>query len=169
MPLFKLMVTDIWCSGLLILISQPRIYGKMGPVPGPFFFIKFYMVRILLAEDKQSSREFLAVVLTSYGHEVTPVENGALAWEEIKTLCYDLVLTDHNMPELTGAALIEKMRADSRYDDIPAVIITGNDPVVVDEIVDGVEKTTVLPKPVFFITPKHVTELRRVIDNLSAG
>jgi two-component system cell cycle response regulator CpdR len=56
------------------------------------------MAHILLAEDDESLRKFLAAALVKAGHAVTDFGDGAEAWECIQGFAFDLLLTDIVMP-----------------------------------------------------------------------
>ena len=66
------------------------------------------MIRILLAEDETSMREYLARALQKTGYGVTAVENGIAALELLKDETFDLLLTDIVMPELDGIELAQR-------------------------------------------------------------
>ena len=58
--------------------------------------------RILVVEDDRDVRELNTKVLSRSGYEVDTSEDGAAAWQALNTDSYDLMITDHNMPKLTG-------------------------------------------------------------------
>ncbi len=104
---------------------------------------------IMLADDEVMLRDLLAELLESNGYEVIKVSSGFEALkvltEEIKV---DLIIMDHNMPEMTGLECIAKIRA--LKIDVPVILSTGSLQVENkdDLIKNGV--TTVLPKPYEF-------------------
>ena len=81
------------------------------------------MVRILLAEDDDSMREYLARALERTGYQVTAVESGIVALEHLKKQGFDLLLTDIVMPELDGIELAQ--RASTLYPGMRVMFITG--------------------------------------------
>ena len=66
------------------------------------------MIRILLAEDDESMRAYLARALERSGYEVRPVDRGTTALELIGAERFDLLLTDIVMPEMDGIELAQK-------------------------------------------------------------
>src|SRR3954468_5087719 len=66
------------------------------------------MAHILLAEDDESLRKFLAAALVKAGHAVTDFGDGAEAYECIKGYTFDLLLTDIVMPGMDGIELAKK-------------------------------------------------------------
>ena len=60
------------------------------------------MIRILLAEDEQAMREYLARALERSGYEVVAVDRGTAAVPLLEREHFDLLLTDIVMPEMDG-------------------------------------------------------------------
>jgi two-component system cell cycle response regulator CpdR len=81
------------------------------------------MVRILLAEDDDSMREYLARALERTGYSVKAVESGVIAYEVLQKERFDLLLTDIVMPELDGIELAQ--RASALHPDMRVMFITG--------------------------------------------
>ena len=69
------------------------------------------MIRILLAEDDTSMREYLARALQRVGYEVVPVGCGTEAMPLLESQRFDLLLTDIVMPEMDGIELAQKASA----------------------------------------------------------
>lgn len=63
------------------------------------------MARILVAEDEDSVRSFVARALEHHGHEVAQAADGAAALEALGRREFDLLLTDIVMPLMDGIAL----------------------------------------------------------------
>lgn len=103
-------------------------------------------LRILVVEDQEDSREFLARLLTLHGHSVEAVATVAAASEKLAiaaNLQYHLLLTDVGLPDGSGWDLISVAKSHS-----PAIrigVITGWEPVVRSSEVDAVD--FVLRKP----------------------
>jgi len=66
------------------------------------------MLNILLAEDDDSMRTYLARALDRVGYRVTAVENGLAALPLLESERFDLLLTDIVMPEMDGIELAQK-------------------------------------------------------------
>jgi len=67
-------------------------------------------LRILVADDNETNRYLIEMMLSRWGHEVVCVENGAEALERIQTDTYDVVLMDVHMPVLDGIAATREIR-----------------------------------------------------------
>jgi signal transduction histidine kinase/ActR/RegA family two-component response regulator len=81
--------------------------------------------RILVAEDRDKIREYIAAVLADAGHEVVAVQNGNEALAAISAADFDMVLMDIQMPELDGIAATRRIRemGDS-VSNIPIIALT---------------------------------------------
>ncbi|MEO6716053.1 MAG: response regulator [Novosphingobium sp.] len=66
------------------------------------------MIRILLAEDDDAMRTYLARALESAGYEVIAVDRGTAALPWLETEAFDLLLTDIVMPEMDGIELAQR-------------------------------------------------------------
>src|SRR5687767_7158298 len=66
------------------------------------------MFRILLAEDDESMRVYLARALTRSGYAVSAVDRGTAAMPLLEAEHFDLLLTDIVMPEMDGIELAQK-------------------------------------------------------------
>ena len=68
-------------------------------------------LRVLVAEDEPMIREVLGVYLAEDGHRVEMAANGAEALQKLTQDRFDLLLTDHSMPEVSGERLAREARA----------------------------------------------------------
>jgi DNA-binding response OmpR family regulator len=88
--------------------------------------------RILVVEDDSDIRRLDAEVLKSSGYEVDTAEDGEAGLEKVLHAVsyapdgYDLLITDNNMPKLTGVEMIKKLRAERMI--LPVIIATGTLP-----------------------------------------
>ena len=65
------------------------------------------MIRILLAEDEEAMRTYLARALQNAGYDVVAVDRGTDAIPHLKTQSFDLLLSDIVMPEMDGIELAQ--------------------------------------------------------------
>ncbi|MFZ5824749.1 MAG: response regulator [Bacillota bacterium] len=84
------------------------------------------MARILVLEDEPTVLLVLSEVLQDEGHEVVTADNGfeGLDWLD-RSPPPDLMLLDLFMPGIGGRALLQRIRPDERFRDLPVVLITG--------------------------------------------
>jgi DNA-binding NtrC family response regulator len=79
--------------------------------------------RILVVDDESAMRELITAVLVGCGYQVDTAENGAVAWEALQAKPYDLLITDHNMPKITGVELVKSLRL--AHMALPVVMVAG--------------------------------------------
>ncbi len=87
--------------------------GRRGAVPphAPARLTRT-MARILVADDEQGLREFVAEALEDDGHAVVAVADGQEAARCISQESFDLLITDLRMPELDGLGVLRHARAE---------------------------------------------------------
>jgi two-component system cell cycle response regulator CpdR len=117
------------------------------------------MARILLAEDDDDMRRFLARALERAGHEVTAFAEGVSAFEELKAAVFDLLLTDIVMPEMDGIELAR--RAAARDPGLKIMFITGFAAVALHPDSQAPKEAKVLSKP--FHLKDLVSEIKRLV------
>ncbi len=79
---------------------------------------------ILIAEDSDSIRKFITLALKLQDYKVVAAVDGMDALEKLPTEKFDLVVTDLNMPNIDGYKLIQTIRKDPEYKDIPIIILS---------------------------------------------
>ena len=117
------------------------------------------MANILLAEDDESLRRFLAAALERAGHEVTAFGNGAEAYECLRLTRFDLLLSDIVMPGLDGIELAK--RAADLDSALKIMFITGFAAVALHPASETPKHAKVLSKP--FHLRDIVQEVERMI------
>ncbi len=117
------------------------------------------MAHILLAEDDESLRRFLAAALVKAGHEVSDFGDGSDAFECLKGMRFDLLLTDIVMPGLDGIELAK--RAAELDPRLKIMFITGFAAVALHPSSNAPKQAKVLSKP--FHLREIVQEVERMI------
>jgi DNA-binding response OmpR family regulator len=82
--------------------------------------------RILVVEDDAAVRRVNTEVLTYSGYLVDDAEDGAAAWDTLQLNSYDLMVTDNDMPRMTGVELMRKLQAARMA--LPVIMATGTVP-----------------------------------------
>ena len=82
---------------------------------------------ILVAEDSITSRTLLKNILEFAGYKVKTAIDGAEALTVLATEAFDLVVSDVEMPRMSGFDLTARIRADKRLAQLPVVLVTGLD------------------------------------------
>jgi two-component system cell cycle response regulator CpdR len=117
------------------------------------------MAQILLAEDDESLRKFLAQALVRAGHAVTDFGDGGDAYECLKGFRFDLLLTDIVMPGMDGIELAK--RAAEMNETLKIMFITGFAAVALHPSSGAPKQAKVLSKP--FHLREIVAEVERMI------
>jgi len=79
---------------------------------------------ILVVDDSSSVRNLVEFVLDADGYKVLQAEDGLQAWNILQRFKPSLVLTDHEMPNMTGLELLRRMREQDRFNDVPIIMLT---------------------------------------------
>lgn len=79
---------------------------------------------LLLAEDSITTRTQEKRILEGAGYEVVTAVDGMDAYNKLGTRSFDAVVSDIQMPNMTGLALTEKIRADRKYAELPIILVT---------------------------------------------
>jgi signal transduction histidine kinase len=79
---------------------------------------------LLIVDDNEISRDLLTRHLQRQGHHVTVAENGRQALEMIQTHSFDLMLLDIMMPEMNGYQVLQHLKNNETWRDIPVIIIS---------------------------------------------
>ncbi len=103
------------------------------------------MYKILLAEDDNDMRRFLAKALEKAGYEVTSYDNGGSAYERLREEPFSLLLTDIVMPEMDGIELAR--RATELDPDLKVMFITGFAAVALNPDSKAPKDAKILSKP----------------------
>jgi DNA-binding response OmpR family regulator len=81
--------------------------------------------RILVVEPNRANLGVTARRLAEYGYRVTAADSGAAAIAELYRLPIELVLSELEMPRMSGAELARAIRGEVQWNDIPVMLITG--------------------------------------------
>jgi two-component system, cell cycle response regulator CpdR len=119
------------------------------------------MAHILLAEDDESLRKFLAQALVKAGHEVTDFGDGSDAYECLKGYRFDLLVTDIVMPGMDGIELAK--RAAELNQALKIMFITGFAAVALHPSSNAPKQAKVLSKPF------HLREIVAEVDRMIAA
>src|ERR1700761_7230771 len=116
------------------------------------------MAHILLAEDDESLRNFLAPAVVRAGHAVTHFGDGSDAYECLKGFTFDLLLTDIVMPGMDGIELAK--RAAELNAALKIMFITGFAAVALHPSSEAPKQAKVLSKPF------HLRDLVSQVDQM---
>jgi DNA-binding response OmpR family regulator len=80
--------------------------------------------RILVAEDDIAMGGVIRFNLEKAGFEVTVARCGRTAWNLLSEHSYDLLISDFQMPGMTGGELCQRMQQDAKLSQIPVILLT---------------------------------------------
>lgn len=82
--------------------------------------------KVLVADDKATSRELVRTVLEKAGYELYEAASGADAVRTAKEVKPDLIILDLHMPELDGFAVLEELRREVAFTELPILALTAS-------------------------------------------
>jgi CheY-like chemotaxis protein len=97
-------------SGAEVVITLPRsLLGAQPPLAAPAENLP--RMRILVVDDDAVNRQAMVMLLEREGHQVTAVENGVEAMQQLddRDASFDAIVTDLQMPRLGGRAMYEQL------------------------------------------------------------
>lgn len=102
---------------------------------------------ILIADDETHILNVLAIKLRNAGFVVLSAEDGADALGIAQKQPVDLVITDYQMPILSGVELCAKLRSEATTRDIPVILLTARGFAVSEEDMKAGNIRKVIAKP----------------------
>ena len=86
---------------------------------------RFSDIRVLLVDDSRISRRLTRIYLEKMGIKNTvEASNGKLGLEKMKTGIFDLIISDWNMPAMSGLSFLKAVRKDKATRKIPVLMLT---------------------------------------------
>ena len=116
-------------------------------------------MHILIVEDDQVARDYLAKALREVGHTVDVAADGLEGLHLASSIALDLVIVDRMLPKLDGLALVQSLRATGRK--LPVLILSALGDV--DDRITGLRAGG----DDYLTKPYHVSELLARIDALA--
>ncbi|HEY4619300.1 MAG TPA: response regulator [Nitrospirota bacterium] len=117
---------------------------------------------VLVVDDCRTTKKIVSLYLNNAGLKTIAAGNGVEAIEKLVTSEVDIIISDLNMPQMDGAGLLEWVRNNPSYRDIPIVILTTeNDNIRKSELLNK-GATAFLTKP---ITKENlIAEVTRILE-----
>lgn len=89
------------------------------------------MATILIVDDEADCRRPLAALLKHEGYEITEARDGLEGLQKLADQPHDLVLLDMLMPGVDGITMLQAVRKQAKFKDLPVLLVTGvHDPVM---------------------------------------
>ncbi len=111
--------------------------------------------KALVVDDEFHIVQVVAIKLKNNGFEVLTADNGAAAYTLAVQHKPDIIVTDYQMPALTGLELIEKLRADEQTAAIPVIMLTARGFAIEDQQKQKLNIAACLSKP---FSPREVLQ-----------
>jgi len=111
--------------------------------------------RVLVVDDEIHIVHIVAIKLRNNGYDVVTAGNGA---EAFKIACEekpDIIVTDYQMPLMSGLEFVEKLRGSEATKDIPVILLTARSFAIEDKQKEDLRISQCLSKP---FSPKELLE-----------
>ena len=105
---------------------------------------------VLVVDDCRTTKKIVSLYLNNAGLKTIAAGNGVEAIEKLVTSEVDIIISDLNMPQMDGAGLIEWVRTNPSYRNIPIVILTTEN--------DNIRKSELLNKGAAAFLTKPITK-----------
>lgn len=95
-------------------------------------------MRVLIIDDSGAMRKILSGIMSGLHFDTIEAEDGQDAYEQLEQMDVpELALVDWNMPRMSGIEFVEKVRQDSKYDEMRMMMVTVE--AELDNIVRAIE------------------------------
>jgi len=127
--------------------------------------------KVLVVDDEIHIVYVAAIKLRNNGYEVVTATNGAEAFELACAEKPDIIVTDFQMPVMTGLELVAKIRQSEEIKDVPVILLTARNFAIEDKQKQDLQISGCLSKP---FSPKELLEniedilYQRVVVNREA-
>jgi len=105
-------------------------------------------IKILIVDDFATMRRILKNILKQLGFKnLVEADDGTTAWDVLESQEIDLIISDWNMPKMTGLELLKKVRASDQYKKSPFLMVTAEAQKqnVIEAVQAGVSNYVVKP------------------------
>jgi two-component system cell cycle response regulator DivK len=121
------------------------------------------LAKILVVEDNALNIKLFCDLLNAHGHQTEPVTDSREALEAARSFKPDLVITDIQLPHVTGIELMQLLRADEELKDVPIMAVTAYAAAGDDERFRAAGAQAYVSKPI------SVMRFAETVDQLLEG
>ena len=128
--------------------AVPEFNGALAPGKRP----ASQPQRIRVVDDDQHIRQLCSAVLIHSGYRMDTADDGDAGWQLLLAKrfdagSHDLLITDNNMPKLSGLELVKKLR--DAHMNLPVILASGTAPVNKEwlDAAESLQLAAILPKP----------------------
>jgi len=122
-------------------------------------------IKILIVDDFTTMRKVIRNLLKSVGYEnIIEAEDGAIALRTLKNTEVDFVISDWNMPNMSGLELLKAVRADGALSKTPFLMVTAE--ALQDNVIAAVKAgvSNYIVKP--FTAEVLNSKIEKILENL---
>ncbi|XP_024028461.1 two-component response regulator-like PRR95 isoform X2 [Morus notabilis] len=140
------------------IIDRKRNEEERENVVGSEEYLPRMLLRVLLVEDDDSTRQIVSALLRKCGYTVSAVSDGLKAWETLKEKArnIDLILTEVELPLISGFALLSLVMEHEVCKNIPVIMMSSQDSISM------VFKCMLQGAADYLIKPLRTNELRNL-------
>ena len=106
------------------------------------------MAKILIVEDNALNIKLFCDLLAAHGHEPQAVTDSRQALDAAREFTPDLVITDIQLPHVSGLDLIRLIRADEQLKEVPIMAVTAYASIGDEERIRGAGAESYVTKPI---------------------
>ena len=106
------------------------------------------MAKILVVEDNALNIKLFCDLLAAHGHEPEGVTDSRFALDAARAFMPDLVITDIQLPHVSGLELMELIRGDAQLHNVPIMAVTAYSGVGDDERIRAAGAQAYVSKPI---------------------
>jgi two-component system alkaline phosphatase synthesis response regulator PhoP len=111
--------------------------------------------KVLVVDDEVHIVQVVAIKLRNNGYNVVTAENGSQGYDLARQEKPDVVISDFQMPVMTGLELVEKMRQDPDLSDVPVIMLTARGFSIEEDKRQTLKLSACLSKP---FSPREVLQ-----------
>lgn len=118
--------TTILSNGEICMVLNPQdlVHSVRGDRTLPTDLVEITQPKVLLVEDSIPIRTQVTRILKGAGYEVTTAVDGLDGFEKLSLDTFDAVVSDIEMPNLTGLELTSRIREQNQYEELPIVLVS---------------------------------------------
>ena len=120
------------------------------------------MAKILIVEDNALNIKLFCDLLAAHGHEPEAVTDSRLAIDAARAFVPELVITDIQLPHVSGFELIKMIRADENLGDVPIMAVTAYSAQGDEERIRAAGAQSYVSKPISVV--KFVAAVEELLE-----
>ena len=111
--------------------------------------------KALVVDDEFHIVQVVSIKLKNNGFDVTTADNGSVAYDLACEMKPDIIVTDYQMPVMSGLELIQKLRENPETEQIPVIMLTARGFAIEDDQKEKLRVSACLSKP---FSPREVLQ-----------